>query len=100
MNMLINTVKQNLNQAGYAVDKNDITPQTSSTPVPKTEELQAVGAQIVGEDLSHLVADTIEDIKGGNTGVRTTESGSFFSQLVGRLRKKYPGHEVLLRRGK
>lgn len=92
-------VTDNLNQAGHPVQATDVKPTTSETPIQKTEELIAAGAQVIGEDLKESLNDlgyiAEADIKHGDK-TRTTQSKNPLKMLVGKLmRKKKISEEVV-----
>lgn len=83
----VQTVTTNLNQAGHNVTPSQVTPVTHQTPVPNTPELIKAEAEIVGEDLSHLVTTTVEDVTGGQSPQRMTKSNRFLAALREKLAK-------------
>ena len=86
----------NLNQAGHKVTLADVIPATAETPIPKTPELEEVGAEVIGEDLSHIFGTTMGDIGYGKTKTRMTKSSRFVNMLRNKLtRRKNPDEEVV-----
>lgn len=83
----VQNVATNLNQAGHSVSPQQVTPVTPQTPVPNTPELIKAEAEIVGEDLSHLVTTTVEDVTGGQSPQRMTKSSRFLQALREKLAK-------------
>lgn len=86
----------NLNQAGHKVSPQDVIPTTAETPVPKSPELQEVGAEVIGEDLSHIFGTTMGDIGYGKTKTRMTKSSRFLNMFKNKLmRRKDTDEEVV-----
>lgn len=81
-------IAANLQSAGHPVGAQDIIPVTAETPVPKSVELDKVGAEIVGEDLSHIIDTTVGDLTTGAHQYRITKSGRFLGTLMDKLRRK------------
>lgn len=85
---LAKAVANNLQSVGQAVGTQDVLPTTADSPIPKTPELHEVGAEVIGEDLSHIVGSTVSDLVGGSENYRTTNSGGFLQKLKERLLRK------------
>lgn len=89
-------IASQVQMTGHAVGTQDVIPTTADTPVPKTPELTKVGAEVVGEDLSHIVGSTFGDLTTGGSATRVTKSVRFLNTLMGKLlRKKKPDEEVV-----
>ena len=82
------SVAGNLQSVGLPVGTQDVIPVSADSPIPKTPELHEVGAEIVGEDLSHMLGSTVSDLVGGTENYRTTKSGGFLQKLKERLLRK------------
>ena len=63
-------------------------PTTSDTPLPKTPEMHEVGAEIIGEDISHIIGTTVGDLTTGAGKYRVTKSGRFLQLLKEKLSGK------------
>lgn len=81
-------IADNLQAKGHAVGTQDVTPITSETPVPRTPELDEVGAEVIGEDISHILGTTMEDLTTGGPKHRITKSGRFLNMLKNKLGRK------------
>ena len=79
------SIAQNLQSSGHAVGTQDIIPTSAETPLPKTPEMHEVGAEIVGEDLSHILGTTVGDLTTGSHKYRVTKSGRFLQLLKEKL---------------
>lgn len=96
----VQTITDNLNQAGYQTTSTDVIPTTSHTPVEKSEDLRQAGAEIVGDtDLETSLRDLEyikeADLKHGDK-TRSTESKNPLKMLLGKLwRKKTNSEEVV-----
>jgi hypothetical protein len=89
-------IAANLQQAGHQATPESITPVTAETPIPKSSHMEAIGAQIIGEDIAHVVGSTVGDLTMGVQKTRITPSKRFLGKLLERLnRKKKPGEVVM-----
>ncbi|TSC65835.1 MAG: hypothetical protein CEO21_319 [Microgenomates group bacterium Gr01-1014_80] len=82
------SIAGSLQSTGQAVGPQDIIPLSADSPIPKTPELHEVGAEVVGEDLSHMLESAVSDLVGGTENYRTTESSGFLQKLKERLIRK------------
>lgn len=82
-------VASSLQSSGHAVGTEDVIPTTSDTPIPRTPELDEVGAEIVGEDISHVIGGAIGDLTTGAPKYRITKSGRFLKTLMDKLLRKH-----------
>lgn len=90
-------VASNLQQAGHSATAQTVMPITAQTPIVKTPELGEVGAEVIGEDLSHIVSTTFGDLTEGKSKIRMTKSSRFLGKLLEKLhRKKKPTEEVVV----
>lgn len=81
-------ISQNLQSVGHAVGSQDIIPTTADTPIERTKDLEDVDAEIIGEDLSHMVESTLGDLTTGGSTSRVTRSGRFLGTFLGKLKRK------------
>lgn len=93
---LVNGIQQSLNQAGQATSPSDIIPQNHQTPMPKTKELEDVGAEITGEDIAYNVGTTLGELTGGVSKSRTAPASEWLRSLLRKLHlKKQPNEEIV-----
>lgn len=78
-------IAQNLKGLGHNVEVSNIVGVTEQTPIEKTKELSDLGADISGEDLTHLIGTTI-GLEQSTT--RTTKSANPLKMLMSKLMKK------------
>lgn len=78
-------IAQNLQSSGHAVGTQDVIPVTAETPISKTPEMHELGAEIVGEDLSHILGGAVGDLTTGSRKYRVTKSGRFLQLLKEKL---------------
>jgi len=91
-------IAENLQAKGHAVGTQDVIPTTADTPITKTPDMHELGAEVIGEDLSHILETTVGDLTTGSHKYRITKSGRFLSTLVGKLRrKKNENEEVVIK---
>jgi hypothetical protein len=95
---IANSLQQLQNLPNQPVPTEDITPAsvtpvTAATPVPKSPHLEAIGAQVIGEDFSHILTTTIGDLTTGSTKTRITPSGRFLDTLKDKLIRKKQANE-------
>jgi hypothetical protein len=90
----------NLQQLGHKMTSEEITPVTAETSVSKSAAMDALGVEVVGEDLSHIVTTTLGDLTTGSTKTRITPSNRFLSKFLEKLnRKKAPNQQVVAEKG-
>lgn len=82
------SIAGSLQNTGHAVGPQDVIPVSADSPIPKTPELHEVGAEVVGEDLSHMLGSTVSDLVGGTENYRTAKSGGFLNTLREKLRRR------------
>lgn len=86
----------NLAAAGHPVVTSDLIPTTAQTPIPRTQELTDVGADITGEDLNYIVNGAIGGLTHGVPSTRVTTSNKFLTLLKQKLfKRKQPDEEVV-----
>lgn len=79
-------IATNLKQAGHEAE--NVIPVTANTPVPKSPHLEAIGAQVIGEDIAHVVGTTMGDLTMGTQKTRITPSSRFLGKLMERLGRR------------
>jgi hypothetical protein len=89
-------LSNNLAAAGHPVNPSDIIPVTADTPMPRTQEMTDVGADITGEDLSYIMDTSLGSLTHGVPTTRVTKSNKFLTLLKQKLfKKKQPDEEVI-----
>ena len=81
-------IAENLQQKGHAVGTQDVMPTTAETTIPKTPEMHELGAEVIGEDLSHIVGAAVGEMTTGSRKYRVTKSGRFLQLLKEKLSGK------------
>lgn len=81
-------IASNLNQAGHPASAQSVTPTTAATPIEKTPMMEAIGADVIGEDIAHVVGTTVGDMTMGVQKTRITSSKRFLGKLIERIRRK------------
>ncbi len=92
-NQHIGEITRNLKALGHDIEPHQVVGVTDQTPMPRTKELQDVGADITGEDLTHLIATTVAMQPGL---VRATKSSNPLKLFINKLiRKKNVDQDII-----
>jgi hypothetical protein len=84
----VSNIATNLKQVGHDVSTASVTPVTATTPITRSPHMEAIGAQVIGEDIKHVVGSTVGDLTMGVQKTRITPSKRFLGKLLDRLSRK------------